>query len=593
MHLDIWPTRAQFAPDEPIRLWVEATGLHPQAATLTCRVQPGAGRGVGASPAPSESTHTLEVGVDGSAGQAIEIYLPDVAPPAGTAVGYAAEAWLDLADGGVLRSATSVDIAEHWRRAPRYGFFADFASEETAEESQRRADQMLRLHVNVVQFYDWMLSHHTLVPPEPEFTDPLGRRLSRTVAQRKIDLAHERGMAALGYGALYGAEAGFSDAHPDWLLYDGQRRPHVLAEIFYLQDIREVSGWRRWIIGQFRDAVRTMGFDGIHIDQYGYPKRSLSRATGAWEEVRLGEEFPGFVEQACAETLEVRPDGGSIFNLVNAWPLAATPQIRSDAATYIEVWEPHSTYRDLYDLVVRSRELRPDKHVILAAYLRPFHPVDGRTPGAMTTFRLASATIAASGGFHLIAGEGNGLLTEAYYPTYGRLDDEDLATVRRYLDFVVRHTAALHAPTPDVAWTQVGPTNDVILLDHPDLPDERPDGPRTGQQVGYCAGAVPGTVWTVARELGGTTALSLVNLVGIRSGLWNVDQPDAPRPFDGIVVRVAVTGDVAGVWWDTPDDEVGVPRSLEFAVVDEERNRYLVFTLPRLEFWSLAWWRLA
>lgn len=366
------------------------------------------------------------------------------------------------------------------------------------------------------------------------------------------------------------------------MLYNGLKDELELAGIFYLQDIRDVSGWRRWILDQYRETITRMGFDGIHIDQYGYPKRSLSRATGDWDVVDLGAEFTGFVEQATSEVLAVAPQGGSIFNLVNAWPLEEMPKVRSDAATYIEVWEPHSTYRDLYELIRRARMLRPDKHVILAAYLRMFHPVDGRTAGAMTTFRLAWAAIAASGGFHLIAGEGRGLLTEAYYPNYGRLEGADAATVQRYADFVVRHTEALHASATDVAWTQVGPTNDVILLEHPDLPIEH--------RMGYSAGAVLGTVWVVARDLGSATVLNLVNLVGIATDLWNADQPEPPRPFAGIRVKVVVTDDVTGVWWDTPDDDGGLPRPLDYEVIDEERNRFLTFTVPSLEVWSLVWW---
>src|SRR5581483_1801682 len=110
---------------------------------------------------------------------------------------------------------------------------------------------LLRLHVNVVQFYDWMASHHSFLPETDEFTDPLGRRLSLEVVRRKIALAHERGMVALAYGALYGAEAGFSLAHPDWLLYDGRHEPLALADIFYLQDFGPQSPWREWIIEQY------------------------------------------------------------------------------------------------------------------------------------------------------------------------------------------------------------------------------------------------------------------------------------------------------------------------------------------------------
>lgn len=577
--LSVVPARAQFRPGEQIDLRIVVRGASPGPVRVEGRVLGGAPRR--APGASGAQPFAVEVPIDETGIGRVTATLD---PPAdglsdGAARGFAVRIEEPVSGAS---ATTAFDVAAHWSAAPRYGFFADFPPTEAGEETAARADAMLALHLNVIQFYDWMLSHHTLVPETEVFIDPLDRELSRTVVSRKVDAAHERGMAAIAYGALYGAELDFSSQHPDWLLYDGRHEQLELAEIFYLQDIREKSGWRRWIIDQYRDTIQRMGFDGIHIDQYGYPKRSLSKATGDWEVVDLGAEFTGFVEQATSEMLAVAPDGGSIFNLVNAWPLEEMPKVRSDAATYIEVWEPHSTYRDLYELIRRSRLLRPDKHVILAAYLRSFHPVDGRTAGAMTTFRLAWAAIAVSGGFHLLAGEGRGLLTEAYYPNYGRVEGDDARTVQRYADYVVRHTEALHSAATDVAWTQVGPTNDVILLEHEDLP--------VAHRMGYSAGAVLGTVWVVAREFGPSTVLNLVNLVGVETDVWNTDQPHAPRSFAGIRVRVVVTDEVSGVWWDTPDDEVGEPRPLEFTVVSDDRNRFLEFSLPSLEFWSTVWW---
>jgi dextranase len=359
-----------------------------------------------------------------------------------------------------------------------------------------------------------------------------------------------------------------------------RRQPLALAEIFYLQDFSPSSPWRDWIEAQYESAIASLGFDGIHIDQYGFPKRALSRASGTWRELDIGAEFPGFVEEACRRILARRPDGGSIFNCVNAWPLDAMPAVASDAATYIEVWEPHSSYRDLYDLVRRARTLRPDKAVILAAYLLPFSPDRPRTAGAMTTFRLTSAAIGASGGFHLIAGEGNALLTEAYYPRYGRLGPVEMEVVRSYADFGVRNTTRLHdVGATDIAWTHVGPTNDLITLDHPSLGF-------------YGAGAVPDSLWVVGREVGLTTVLHLVNLRGLVSDAWNVEQPSGPSPIDEITLRVRVTGAVRGVWWDTPDDREGTARALPYDIVETSEGRFLVVRLPRIEVWSMVWWEL-
>ena len=302
--LVVWPTQAQLRPGDPLALAIRAG----QADPLVVRVLDG-----------TRVVAELDVASIGPGQLVVSLPLP-----AGPATGYGIEVASQTKPS--RRATTAIDVALHWSAAPRYGFFADFDPEEPAEESTRRADDLLRLHVNVIQFYDWMASHHTFLPDTDEFTDPLGRRLSHEVVRRKIALAHERGMAALAYGALYGAEAEFSQAHPDWLLYDGRHQPLALAKIFYLQDFGPASPWREWIIGQYEQAVDRLGFDGIHIDQYGYPKRALSRASGAWRSFDVGAAFPGFVEEAAARILERRPTGGSIFNCVNAWPLDAMPR---------------------------------------------------------------------------------------------------------------------------------------------------------------------------------------------------------------------------------------------------------------------------
>lgn len=571
MLLEVWPTRAQFHPGETVGVWVSVSSGDPGTLPVVVRVLSGAKE-------VYRSTHRLDLGEDGTGGMEVSVSPVALAPvEVDGAGGYAVEA--TVTGEATVRATTAFDVAGHWSAAPRYGFFSDFAPGETPGESERRADDLLRLHVNVVQFYDWMASHHTFLPSNDEFVDPLGRHLSHQVVRRKVKLAQQRGMAALGYGALYGAEEEFSSEHPDWLLYDGVEQPLKLADIFYLQDFSGNSGWRNWILDQYRLALDELGFDGIHIDQYGYPKQALSRASGEWREIDVAAEFPGFVEEAASILKAIRPEGGSIFNCVNAWPLDAMGPVKADAATYIEVWEPHSTYRDLYDLVRRARSLRPKKQTILAAYLRPFHPVDGRTAGAMNTFRLASAAINASGGFHLIAGEGDGLLTEAYYPSYGRLERDEFETVRRHFDFVVRNTAILHGTySPDIAWTHVGPTNDLVLFEHPDLGD-------------YGAGARHDSLWVTGRDCDGIMSLQLVNLNGLKSDEWNTDHPEPPRRLEDVEVRVRVTGDVHGVWWDTPDDEVGIARTVPFQVIDQDDGRFLVFRVPSVDFWSAVWWR--
>ncbi len=554
---DVWPTRAQLRPGEHLEVVVEAG----TPGDLQVRVLDGAAT-VGEALVVAQ--------VPGRVRTVVEL------PLGHDRAGYA----IAVADGtGMVRATSAIDVAPHWSVAPRYGALSDFGPDEPAAESARRADELLRFHVNVVQFYDWMASHHTFRAPTEEFTDPLGRRLSHAVVRRKLDLIHERGMAALAYGALYGAEADFSLERPSWLLYDGRRQPLALADIFFLQDFSSGSPWRAWILEQYSDAQASLGFDGIHIDQYGYPKHALSRATGAWRDVDVAAEFPGFVDEASRRVRATGPESGAIFNCVNAWPLEGLRDISSDAATYIEVWEPHTRFRDLYELIRRARLLRPDKAVILAAYLLPFHPDRERSSAALTAFRLASATIGAAGGFHLLAVEGAAFLSEAYYPRYGRLDANELSIARRYADFAVRNTTRLHdVGAADIAWTHVGPTNDAITLAARGL-------------EAYGAGAVVDSLWVTGREAAGLTVLQLVNLRGVLDA-WNAEEPVAPRPIEQLEIRVRVTGGVDGAWWDTPDDGLGTARPLRFEVVETSDGRFLVMTVPRVDVWSSVWWRV-
>ena len=470
-------------------------------------------------------------------------------------------------------ATTAFDVAAHWSRVPRYGFLSDFSEEESEEESVRRLDDMLRLHLNAVQFYDWMPNHYELVAPTAEYVDTLGRRLSAAVVRRKIELCRERGMAALAYGALYGAEKPFADAHREWLLYDEEHRPLNLAGLYFLQDFSTSSGWRQWILQQYDAAIAAFSFDGIHIDQYGFPKHALSRATGTWRSFETEREFPGFVEEASARVLAQRPDGGCVFNCVNAWPLERMAEVNRDAATYIEVWEPHTGYRDLYELVRRSRALRPDKATILAAYLRPFHPETARTPEALSAFRLTFAAIVASGGSQLVAGEGRRLLTEAYYPRYGALSDNEFAVVRRYFDFAVRNAGLLGGEGPDLAWTHIGPTNDVITLRH-------------RAPCVYGAGAQRDSIWTTLRRIGDRWVLQLVNLRGLQDDRWNAAR-SAPEPVEDVEITVRGLAPIEDAVWDTPDDETGTWREARGKNARGESH----LCLPRLDTWALLSWR--
>jgi len=102
----------------------------------------------------------------------------------------------------------------------------------------------------------------------------------------------------------------------------------------------------------------------------------------------------------------------------------------------------------------------------------------------------------------------------------------------------------------------------------------------------YGAGPRPEALWMVLRGTPSVSCVQLVNLRGIDDDRWNVAHERAPEPLEGIEVRARVGGEITGVWWDTPDDDVGHARSLPYEVRAEE----LRFQIPRLDVWAPAWW---
>ncbi|HLN60645.1 MAG TPA: glycoside hydrolase family 66 protein [Symbiobacteriaceae bacterium] len=491
------------------------------------------------------------------------------APEAGAhaARGFRAEA-LDAA--GNVVAVTAFDVARHWSVAPRYSFLSDFKPSDTAEA----VELMNRLHLNVVQFYDWMYTHYQFFAETEEFVDPLGRRNSHKVVRERIEACHRHGMAALGYGAMYGGEKPVLEAHPEWQLYNPDGTPISLADLFFIQNFDRGCGWREQILGEFEAALTRLGFDGIHIDQYGFPKRGLYRPAPDQEQVvDVAGAMPGFVAEACERLARIRPEGGSMFNCVNNWPVELIAPLEGDATTYIEVWPPNETYADLHRLVRHARAAGPRKQVILSAYLHPFHREQERPEGSMNALRLTSAAVYASGGFHLLLGEGDGVLADAYYPKYGRLSAEDLAVVQRYYDFITAYGELLHdQELRDVSFTWTDGNNGET---------------RYGGPVPCNSRAEAGTVWTIEREKAGRRVLHLVNLTGLPHTKWNAPQEE-PAPVDGLTVEFQLFSPVKAVWCASPDDG-GAPRRLEVEPVSGEGNPYVRVRVPQLRYWTMLW----
>ncbi len=483
------------------------------------------------------------------------------------------------ADDSVLAS-TAFDVAESWKTAPRYGFLSGFSPEEAGDLTD--IESLARYHLNVIQFYDWMYRHEDLLSESVEYKDPLGRLLSLQVIKEKGAACRKRGMAALAYGAVYGASRDFAAGHPRWRLYTRDKEALTLGGWLSIQDIGPQSPWRSYICSQFKKAVEEIPFDGIHLDTYGTPKRAYSLeidcdGSEQYSIHFLEDEFPLFVDAVRSALSPVCEDPGLIFNCVNNWPVGRIADSSVDAL-YIEVWPPHTDYQHLYRLV-REARLLSKKPVILAAYLSPFARIDGGADSdpaeAENALALAYAVINSSGGFHLIFGERGAVLQDPYYVNHSFLSEEGYERFRRYADFVVKYRSLLHAPSlRDLTLEFSGSAGDDFVFS---------GAPCSSHPVS-------GSIWTHIAETDEHIIISLVNLLGLETSAWNKAQK-RPKPVPSLTVRAHIPEGICSIHSDSPDGLPFRPRSIQWTDEPSDKGPTAVFSVTDIFFWKIVYLR--
>ena len=78
-------------------------------------------------------------------------------------------------------ATTAVEVLDNPLARARYGFVASYPD---GREVDGVLENVRRLHLNAVQFYDWMYRHAKLVPPTDVFEDALGQTVSLDTSRR-------------------------------------------------------------------------------------------------------------------------------------------------------------------------------------------------------------------------------------------------------------------------------------------------------------------------------------------------------------------------------------------------------------------------
>lgn len=472
-------------------------------------------------------------------------------PPAVAPRGYGLDVRVE-ADGQMLVSASSAfDVLERWTQNPRYGFMSDFFPGRTdAAETMATINSY---HVNALQFYDWMYRHEQFLTNQEPYVDLFGRNLSRQTVDKMIDAAHQYGISAMPYSAVYASSLDFYNEHPQWAMFNADGSAHIFIEgkMVYM-DPRIGSPWVKHLLAQFDDVLKNTAFDGIHLDQYGDPKISFDAQGNPYD---VAPALVGIINATRDVVIKDRPNGGAVvFNAVTAWPIEQVAPSRQDIS-YVEVWSPYTEFTNLHELIAQAQELGTNKPVVLAAYI---------DPAMQANARLMDAIIYASGGGHIALGEKDGYLADPYFPKYKTLTPELSEILKRYIEFAIRYEDVF------------GPTGHEVTKDW--------QNHITIAGVKYSPSMIYNKVYPLVRGNNHYTAVNLVNMLGLSHGEW-AKAIETPAALAETSIEISnVNRPVKQVWYASPDEkEIGL-RPLS----SSQQGDTLRAKIPGLSFWGMV-----
>lgn len=459
---------------------------------------------------------------------------------------------------GSTIAATAIQVLDPERRFDpvRYGFTTDYRP---GRDLAGLTQLMRRLHLTTIQCYDWAYRHADLLGGGRTYADALGNPVDLDTVRAIVEACRSVGSRALGYAAVYGVGAAEWPRWEQHALLDGDGAPYALGDFLRVVD-PATPDWLAHFTAELRAAVEAVGFDGFHLDQYGWPKRAV---TPDGRLVDLAQRFP----QLIAGVRAGLPESFLIFNNVNDFPTWTTARAPQDAV-YIEVWTPHDRLGDLARVVTRARAEGDGRPVVIAAYLSVFATAE--VVAAEQAARLTMATLFSHGATHLLVGEEGRLLVDPYYVRNWPAQPSTIDLLARWYDFLVAHDEILlPQDIYDVTGAYAAGYNDDVDVTFAGTP--------------VSGDAQAGTVWRRVTATAYGLVVHLINLGSVSDPLW-----DAPQPPPGVTgagrLRVRLMGaSVPEILVGDPD-AAGRLEPVEVTVA----GTHACATLPQLGTWQVV-----
>ncbi len=465
-------------------------------------------------------------------------------------------------------------VGTHQGERPVHGFATSFEDDDVEEiVTWHRA-----LRTTVVQIYDWMSSYTAPLGDAGDWKDPSNRPVSLTALRALASELGSMGAVTHAYAPIYAVGNDFASANPETLLYEDNGQAIRFLDQIVIANPGNVQ-WQQHFVSAYGRAMDAVGFDGLHVDTYGYPRLAFDW-NGAPVDMRAAyESFLNFLREA-------RPDDLISFNQVNGVPSAAKlpggPWFR-----YCEIWPPNVSWRHFEGLLDRSsgaagvvpthRDSEPIVRGSLACY-PPVWSVNSPTvlddessrEGSLRTVLLTDAIATMLGTSALIFGDKSAALCDPYYPKNARLTADEAATVIRWRRFALR-CRDLFIDGEDTSWYEINDENGSVGVSssHPVAPEP-----------------LGGKIFARVFQSTDLVTVGVLDLTGSDGGLWS----ESSRKGEAEMVTTRVLLDNPEQW-DVDaailgsNDDRFTPR--ESTVVDHRQGRALEVELPLAGGWAV------
>ncbi len=438
---------------------------------------------------------------------------------------------------------------------PVVGFATSFDSASTPDV----LSWLRKLRCTVVQVYDWMERYSQPLAETESYLDPLERPIELSALRHLIEGIREGGAVAQAYAPVCAADESFAHAHERWLLRRNDGAPESLGSLLQIMDPGNVDWQDHWV-DVYGRALDALGFNGLHLDTYGYP-RVASDAEGTVVPIEAG--YDSFVRAVRA----ARPHVVISFNQVNGVPRGFAPPQRP-GFRYAEVWPPNDRWRHLEGLLERSAGAAPTQGDTLAIY----PPVwNGERSAALRTAVLSEAIVTSLGAGVLMWGDDFGVLCHPYYVEHEKLHDDEIDVVLEWHRFALR-CRDLFRDGVDTSWYELTDDNASVTVTWSGATSPEPLG---------------GTVYARVRRRDDTVVVSVIDLSGSDEGSWR-HTSDAGSCREAIVTVLVDSPERWRVQAAVLGSSNGRFTVLESHEVPHREGRALTCTVPLVDGWSVV-----